>query len=234
MKNIAIIIAGGTGQRMKSCIPKQFINIYDKPAIIYTLEKFQNHEMIDIIEVVCLDGWQHVLSAYANEHKITKLKHIVKGGTNGQESIKNGILELKKYYNNDDLVVIHDAIRPNVSKEIITNAINVAKEKSNAITVVACKEAMMETEDSISSSSSYPRDKLKRTQTPQVFFLGDILDAHNIAAELGITDAIASCDLFTRLGRQIYFTEGSEKNIKLTTSEDLDIFKALLKLENEK
>lgn len=234
MKNIAILIAGGVGKRMNSCIPKQFINIYDKPAIIYTLEKFQNHDMIDIIEVVCLDGWQNVLSAYANEYKITKLKHIVKGGSNGQESIKNGILELKKYYTDEDLIIIHDANRVNVSGEIITNAIDVAREKSNAVAIIACKEAMMETMDGLTSVSSYPRDKLRRTQTPHAFFLKDILEAHEMADKLGITDSIATCDLFARLGKRVYFSEGSEKNIKLTTIEDIDIFKALLKAENVK
>ncbi|MDC7236182.1 MAG: 2-C-methyl-D-erythritol 4-phosphate cytidylyltransferase, partial [Sphaerochaetaceae bacterium] len=94
--NIALIIAGGNGQRMHQDIPKQFINVEDKPVIIYTLEAFQRHPDIDSIFVVCLDGWHEILSAYANQFQITKLKKIVSGGVNGQNSIKNGVLAIKE------------------------------------------------------------------------------------------------------------------------------------------
>ena len=233
MKNIAVLIAGGVGKRMNCHIPKQFMSIYDKPVIVYTLEKFENHPLIDVIEVVCLEGLENVLKAYVNEYKITKLKHIVKGGANGQESIKNGIMELQKYYNNDDLVLIHDANRANVSEKVISDAITVAKEKSNAVAIIHCKEAMLETVDGITSVKSYPRDNLKRTQTPHVFTLKDMLEAHKKAKELGITDSVATCDLMVKIGKRVYFSEGSEKNIKLTTMEDVEIFKALLKEKND-
>ncbi|SDW69766.1 2-C-methyl-D-erythritol 4-phosphate cytidylyltransferase [Kandleria vitulina] len=82
--NVAIIIAGGSGARMEQDIPKQFINVYDKPVLIYTLERFQNHPLIDAIEVVCIDGWENVLSAYAKQFNITKLKWIIQGGSQGR------------------------------------------------------------------------------------------------------------------------------------------------------
>ena len=106
MANIALIIAGGVGARMGQDIPKQFINVNDRPVIIYTLEAFQKHPEIDAIEVVCLDGWHDVLKAYAKQFGIAKLENIVSGGLNGQDSIRNGLLDIYKRYNSDDDVVL--------------------------------------------------------------------------------------------------------------------------------
>ena len=226
--NIALLIAGGSGNRMHQDIPKQFITVNEKPVIVYTLEAFQNHPEIDVIEVVCIEGWEQVLWAYAKQFNITKLKHVVKGGENGQGSIRNGVFELEKYYDNDDIVLVHDAIRPMVSSEVISDNIRVALKYGNAVTVIPCAEAMMQTEDGIVSTGSYPRDRLKRTQTPQAFKVGEICQLHRDALEAGITNSVASCTLMIEMGKQVYFSSGSEKNIKLTTVEDIDIFKALL------
>ena len=229
--NIGLLIAGGVGQRMGQEIPKQFININDKPVIIYTLEAFQNHPDIDAIAVVCLDGWHHVLDVYAKQFNITKLKYIVSGGENGQGSIRNGVYELEKHFGPDDIVLIHDAIRPMVSEEIISDCIRVTKEKGNAITVIPCAEAMLVSESQTDSTEIYNRDRLKRTQTPQAFYIKDICDLHREAIEKGILNSVASCTLMIELGKEVYFSKGSEKNVKLTTVEDLDIFKALLTLK---
>lgn len=228
MKNIALLIAGGSGNRMHQDIPKQFLTVNEKPVIVYTLEAFERHPEIDAIGVVCISGWEQVLNAYAKQFNITKLKHIIPGGKNGQDSIRNGVYELAKHYAPEDIVLIHDAIRPMVSAEIISDNIRVAIEHGNAITVIPCAEAMMQTEDGIISSGSYPRDRLKRTQTPQAFHIGQICDLHKRALEAGITNSVASCTLMIEMGEQVYFSAGSEKNIKLTTVEDIDIFKALL------
>ena len=180
---------------MHQDIPKQFITVDERPVIIYTLEAFEKHPEIDAIVVVCIDGWEQVLRAYSKQFNITKLQYIVPGGKNGQESIRNGVMELEKYYNADDLVLIHDAIRPMVSAEIISDNIRVAREYGNAITVIPCAEAMMQTEDGVVSVGSYPRDCLKRTQTPQAFKIGEICDLHRRALEAGITNSVASCTL---------------------------------------
>ena len=226
--NIAIIIAGGSGQRMNQDIPKQFLNVNDKPVIIYTLEAFQRHPNIDKIEVVCLDGWQEILRAYCKQFGISKLANVVEGGENGQSSIRNGLWDLKEMYDENDLVLIHDAIRPMVSEEIISDAIRVCKKYGNSISVIPCAEAMLKTEDGVSSLEQIPRDNLKRTQTPQTFVLKDIVAAHEEALEKGITNSVASCTLYIELGKKLYFSAGSEKNIKLTTPDDIDIFKSLL------
>ena len=226
--NIALLIAGGTGNRMGQDIPKQFLTVNEKPVIVYTLEAFQKHADIDIIAVVCIAGWETVLQSYANQFNITKLKHIIPGGDCGQASIRNGVYELEKNYSQDDIVLIEDAIRPMVSPEIISDCIVKTKQYGCAITCIPCAEAMMETEDGLISVGSYPRDRLKRTQTPQGFKIGDICNLHREALEKGITNSVASCTLMIEMGKQVHFSVGSEKNIKLTTVEDIDIFKALL------
>ena len=228
MANIAMLIAGGSGNRMHQDIPKQFLTVNERPVIVYTLEAFEKHPEIDAIAVVCIEGWEQVLWAYARQFNITKLRYVVRGGKNGQESIKNGVFELEKHFMEDDLVLIHDAIRPMVSAEIISDNIRVAREYGNAITAIPCAEAMLHTEDGIESTCTVPREKLKRTQTPQAFRLKEICDLHRKAIEAGITNSVASCTLKTELGEQVFFSAGSEKNIKLTTLEDIDIFKALL------
>lgn len=227
-KVVALLIAGGSGQRMGQDIPKQFLTVYERPVIIYTLEAFQKHPNIDEIAVVCKEGWEHVLDAYAKQFNITKLKYVVKGGENGQDSIRNGVYELEKHFDKNDIVLIHDAIRPMVSDEIISDCIRVTNEKGCAIAVIPCAEAMLETEDGIESVGSYPRDRLKRTQTPQGFKIGDICNLHRRALKAGITNSVASCTLKVEMGEQVFFSIGSEKNIKLTTVDDIDIFKALL------
>lgn len=226
--NIGLIIAAGSGTRMHQNIPKQFLTVNERPVIVYTLEAFQNHADIDAIAVVCLDGWEQVLWAYANQFNITKLKYVVKGGDNGQASIRNGVFELEQHFSRDDIVLIHDAIRPLVSAEIISDCIVKTKQLGCAIATIPCAEAMMMTEDGNVSTGSYARENLRRTQTPQGFPLGKICDLHRRAMEAGILNSVASCTLMIEMGEQVYFSAGSEKNIKLTTIEDIDIFKALL------
>ena len=228
--NIALIIAGGTGQRMHQDIPKQFINVCDKPVIVYTLEAFQQHPNIDAIEVVCLDGWHDILRAYAQQFNITKLESIVSGGKTGFLSIKNGLADIKKRYADEDdvVILIHDAIRPMVSQEIISNNIIICRQMGNAVTVIPCTAVMLKTEDSKTSCEQINRDNLKITQTPQTFYLKDILAVHKEADQRGITDSLASSSLYVELGHKLNLCYGSEKNIKLTTSEDIEIFIALL------
>ena len=201
--NIALIIAGGRGMRMGQEIPKQFLTINDKPVIAYTMEAFEKHPDIDVIAVVCVEGWESILGAYARQYRITKLRHIIPGGENGQGSIRNGVFELEKHYAPDDLVLIHDAIRPMVSQDIISGCIATAREHGSAIVTVPCQEAMLETRDQLSTHSAYPRENLKRTQTPQAFPIGVICDAHRRALERGITNSVASCTLMVELGETI-------------------------------
>ncbi len=232
MGNIALILAGGSGERMHQDIPKQFLNVYDKPIIIYTLEAFQRHPNIDGIVVVCIDGWESILQAYCKQFNITKLEKIVPGGITGQESIRNGVYAIAEHHTPEDLILVHDAIRPMVSEEIISDCIRVASKYGNAISVVPCTAAMLKTDDGMSSIEQVPRDNLKITQTPQCASVESLVSAHKEALKRGITSSVATCTMFIELGRKLYFSLGSEKNIKLTTMEDLDIFKALLNAQH--
>lgn len=231
--NIAMLIAGGSGQRMNQDIPKQFINVNDRPVIIYTLEAFQKHPNIDAIAVVCLEGWEEILKAYSKQFNITKLKWIFNGGENGQSSLRNGVFGLKNVADPEDIVLIHDAIRPMVSQEIISDNIRCCMQNGSAVTVIPCAEAMLLTTDRVSSVESVPRDNLARTQTPQAFYLKKLIWAHEEAKERGIENSIATCTLMIELGEQIYFSTGSEKNLKLTTVDDIEIFKALLQSKKD-
>ena len=233
--NIALIIAGGSGNRMGQDIPKQFMYVENAPIIIHTLQCFQKHPDIGTIAVVCLTGWETVLQSYANQFNITKLKHIFPGGNSGMESIHNGIYGLKEVgYADDDLVLIHDAVRPLLSQDIISSNIAICKAYGYAITGIKCREAILESKDGFSSNTSIPRDMLIRTQTPQTFRLKNIIEAHEEAAAKGITDSVASCTLCAELGnREMHIVPGSEKNIKVTTVEDLDMLKALMQTSKE-
>ncbi len=232
--NIAMLIAGGKGARMNQDIPKQFLNINDKPVIVYTLQAFQQHPQIDAIIVVCIDGWQEILKAYANQFNITKLQWIVTGGDNGQASIRNGVFELRKHCKPEDVVLIHDAIRPNVSQEIISNCIAESNLHGNAVTVIPCAEAMLLRDEDVNTSTRIiNRDSLARTQTPQAFSLEKLVWAHEEALQRGILNSVATCTLMIELGEKVHFCMGSEKNVKITTTEDIEIFKALLSAKRD-
>lgn len=233
--NIAIIIAGGRGQRMKQEIPKQFLNVNDKPVIVYTLEAFEKHPSIDEIGVVCLEGWDNILMAYAKQYKITKLKWIVLAGETGQMSIYNGIVEAGKRYQGDDTILVHDAVRPMVSQETISDCIIQCKEHGSAIAVGDVNTVILkrEEEDSEVSEQVVVREQLAQTQTPQALPLKTFLWAHEEAKKRGITNSVATCTLMIELGQKVHFSAGDETNIKLTTTGDMRLFKALLTLSEK-
>ena len=233
--NIALLIAGGAGHRMGQDIPKQFLHVDGCPIIIHTMQCFQKHPDIDAMAVVCLKGWETVLQAYANQFSITKLKWIFPGGSSGMESIHNGIYGLKNEgCGDDDLVLIHDSVRPLLSQDIISSNIAICQAYGYAITGIQCREAILESEDGFVSTTSIPRDTLIRTQTPQTFRLGNILDVHEEAKRKGIMDSVASCTLIAEVGgREMHIVPGSEKNIKITTVEDIEILKALMQTTKE-
>ena len=230
-KVIALLTAAGVGSRTHQDIPKQFLHINNKPLIIYTMEAFQKHPSVDEIIVVCLDGWHDVLKAYAKQFNITKLKYVVSGGNNGQESIYNGLAELEKYCDKDDLVIVHDGNRALVSQEIITDGIVKCQQFGGSIAAIPCVEAIFKSKDSIKSNIHIPREELFRTQTPHTYPLGKLLWAHSEAKKRNITNTTATCSLMNELGEKIYFSKGSDKNLKVTTIDDIEIFNALLNSE---
>lgn len=231
--NVALIIAGGVGKRMKQDIPKQFIMVNDKPILIYTLESFENHPEVDAIMVVCLDGWQEILKGYAKKFNITKLKWIVAGGKTGQESIRNGVEALKDVCSEDDTVIIHDGIRPIIDELVLSDVIVKCHQYGNAVTSLPYNEQIFIIEDEYTTKKYIPRETLRRVSTPQAYKYGKLAWAYEKAfrEEIGIYGSSYTNTMMVDLGETLHFALGSDKNIKLTTLEDLELFKGYLKMK---
>lgn len=228
--NVAIIIAGGVGSRMGQEIPKQFINVGEKPVIVYTLEAFQEHPLVDAIEVVCLAGWEQVLRAYARQYKIDKLKWVVKGGASGQESIRNGVYNFEGVLAEDDICIVHDGVRPMLDPEVITDVVRVAKERGNAVTSMPYNEQifLVDKKDSATTTQYIPRETLRRVSTPQAYRFGLLDSKYHEAFEkgVGIDGSNYTNIMMVQLGVRLNFAVGSDRNIKLTTPENLEFFRA--------
>ncbi len=232
----AIILAAGSGSRMGQDIPKQFINVYDKPVLLYTLEGFERHPQIDAIGLVCLDGWHDVARAYAKQFNITKLRWIVSGGGTSQESIRNGVFALEeKGAAEEDIVVIHDGIRPLVDATVLTDVIVKCRQYGNAVTSLPYNEQIFLVDDDISTVGYIPRETLRRVSTPQAYRFGTLCRRYHEAFEkkIGIYGSAYTNTMMTDLGERLYFAAGSDKNIKLTTKDDLEMFKAYLKADKD-
>ena len=235
--NIALIIAGGSGQRMGQDIPKQFINVFDKPVLIYTLEGFQKHPQIDAIEVVCIDGWHDILWAYAKQFNITKLKWVISGGNSGQESIRNGVYNLEDKCSSEDTIIIHDGIRPLVEPSVLSDVIAKCKLYGNAVTSMPYNEQIfvIDEDDETTTSKFIPRETLRRVSTPQAYNFKLLDEKYHEAfeKEIGIHGSHYTNTMMVELGIKLHFAAGSDKNIKLTTKDDLEMFKAYLKSDKD-
>lgn len=235
--NIAIIIAGGVGNRMGQDIPKQFINVYDKPVLIYTLESFQRHSQIDAIEVVCIEGWENMVQAYANQFNITKLKWIVGAGNSAQESIRNGVYNLEGKANDDDNIIIHDGIRPLIEPSVLSDVIAKCDEFGNGVTSMPYNEQIfiVNPEDETTTVDYIPRETLRRVATPQAYKFRLLDDKYHEAyeKEIGIYGSAYTNTMMVQLGEKLHFAAGSDKNIKLTTKDDLEMFKSYLKMDKD-
>lgn len=231
--NISLLAAGGIGLRMFQNVPKQFLTVFDKPIIIHTLEAFQNHPDIDEIVVPCLDGWHEILWAYARQFNITKLRLVVSGGENNQASIRNGVYSLRDICHDNDIVVIHDAIRPMVSAEVISDSIVTCRKHGSGLASLECAETFFHTKDGVSGVVSMNRAETRRVQTPQAYRFGKLLWAHEEALKRGIENAVSTSIIMSELGEPVFFSNGSEKNFKITTFEDIELMKAFCLAKKE-
>lgn len=231
----ALIVAGGCGQRMGEDIPKQFIPVYGKPVLVYTLESFQKHPMVDVIEVVCIDGWQDKVWEYAAQFGISKLKWVISGGRTAQESIRNGVYALEGRCSTDDVVIIHDGIRPLIDSAVLTDVIEKCEQYGNAVTAMPYNEQIFLADDEFSTTKYIPRETLRRVATPQAYRYARLDAAYHEAYErkIGIYGSSYANTMMTELGERLYFAAGSDKNIKLTTKDDLELFKAYLNMNRE-
>lgn len=229
MANYVIIIAGGTGSRMGQDVPKQFLNVYDRPIILYTLEKFQNHPLVEGIVCVCLPEWKAMLQAYAKQYGISKLEQVVDGGKSRYESIKNGI-EAIQCINDSDVVIVHDSVRPAVTTEVITSVIEECEVHGASMAIIPAVDSMYAVDGDGFTSKNIDRDTMVRGQTPEAFTYERAKAMYAMSEETGIVnDSITALQILQ--GKKVAFAKGSEKNLKLTTVDDIEIFKALLKSE---
>lgn len=235
--NVAILIAGGSGHRMGQDIPKQFINVYDKPVIVYTMESFQQHPMVDAIEVVCLEGWDNILWAYAKQFNIDKLKWVVPGGNSGQESIRNGVYNLEDKCHDGDIIIIHDGVRPLIDDTILTDVIRTAEKCGNGVTSRPVNEQVfwVDKDDETTTTSYIPREQLRIVATPQAYEFTNLDKRYHEAFEknIGVDGSNYTNTMMVQLGETLHFAAGSDRNIKLTTKDNLEIFKATLKADKD-
>lgn len=220
-----ILLAGGIGNRLGAGIPKQFVNVLGKPVIAYTMQKYQEHPEIDGIELVCVDGYQDELRKIADNHHISKVIKIVKGGSEYERSIMNGVEGLKGIAKPNDVVIIHWAASPFVTDEIISDNIRVCKEKGNAMS--ACPAYLLYgSNDGEQSKKNINRDTIKILAAPQSFLYKNIVDIYKEVEKRNLFESVEAhtTAFMTALGIPIYFSKGSQTNIKITTKEDLELF----------
>ncbi len=231
--NIAVILAGGADPNFQMDIPKQFVNVNNRPIIVYTLERFQKHPEIDAIMVACLKGWENMVTAYAKQFNIDKLKWVITGGASGQDTSKLAVDMLMETSKTDDIVILHDAIRPMVTDEIISDSIYSCKRKGMGVASVISMDNVMMTDDGINGKISISRYSFRRIQTPQTYRLGELSRAHEEALTRGIRGENDTNNMISRLGMQVTLSKGSDTNLKINTVEDVEMFKALYAMQQE-
>lgn len=236
--NIAIIFAGGVGQRLnngENSTPKQFLKINDKPIIIRTLELFQTHKDIDKIYISIHPDYYEYMQELVKYYYITKTAGIVNGGKTGQESIYNALKLAQKENPQDSIVLIHDGVRPNITEEVITKNIECTKKNGNAITCTSCLETILISENGINPEHVPYRKDTYAAQAPQTFHLGEVIEAHEITRKTNpnYTDIVDTCTLYKTLDKKTFMVKGNRGNIKITTIEDLYILRALIRYKED-
>lgn len=224
--NIAVILAGGVGSRVGAGMPKQFVKILDKPVIVYTIEAFQKHEDIDAIEVVCVKSHIDYMRELVDTYGLSKVKWITEGGADFQGSVLNGINNLQDKCSEDDIVLVHFGASPFVEGDIIADAVRVCKIKGNAISTTPFYLLSGVKDDDEKTTKWIDRDTIACMNSPHAFRYGYIRDIYKRAVETGVIKEVEphTTTLMYKMGETIYFSKGSQSNIKITTKEDLDLF----------
>lgn len=228
--NIGVIFAGGVGARMHSKDrPKQFLEMYNKPIIIHTLEHFEENGEIDAIIVVCVKGWIAYLEKMLYRFRIEKVKKIVPGGSTGQLSIYNGLVAAKTLAGEvPSIVLIHDGVRPLIHSGLISENIECVKKYGSAITTAIVKETIVVGDTNEHVEQVLERARSRVAKAPQSFWLKEILGVHQKAMEEGKRDFIDSCTIMKYYGYDLHMVDGPYENIKITTPEDFYTMRAIL------
>lgn len=223
----ALIFAGGTGKRMNTrSKPKQFLEMHGKPIIIYTLEHFEYHQQVDNIVVVCLENWIDELQGLLKRYGITKVKKIIPGGMTGHDSIYFGLSAMKQFAREEDIVLIHDGVRPLINEELITQNIEMVKKYGNAITAEAARESVIRTWDGVKIAEVPPRNEMYTAKAPQSFYYGRILLLYERAQQDGIK-TIDSAHLCNMYHEPTYLVKSTANNLKITEPADFYVYRAL-------
>lgn len=230
----ALIFAGGAGRRMNSrSKPKQFLELHGKPIIIYTLEHFEYHEEIDNIVIVCIEGWIEALEGFLKLYGITKVRKIVPGGETGHDSIYLGLKAMEGLCRKDDIVLIHDGVRPLITSELISENIKAVKEHGNAITAEPVRESVVRSVDGESICEVPPRNQMYVAKAPQSFYYGEILKLYERSHKEGIR-SIDSSHLCSIYKVDMHLIMSTKNNMKITEPADFYIYRALYEaMENQ-
>lgn len=233
--NIGVIFAGGVGSRMHSKErPKQFLEIYNKPIIVHTIEHFEKNENIDAVVVVCVESWIEYFKQLIYKFRLEKVRKIVPGGNTGQLSIYNGICAAKEVSDSEDsIVLIHDGVRPLISTQLLTCNIEDVKRFGSSITSGIVKETIVEIDDESTIKLVPDREHSRVAKAPQCFYLKEIMKAHEQALQDGITDFIDSCTMMKHYGYALHMTDGPYENIKITTPDDFYTMRAILQAKED-
>lgn len=227
--NIAVIFAGGSGKRMHAKDrPKQFLLIHGKPVIVHTIEIFQYHDEIDKIIVACLEDWIPYMEEMQYRYRLDKIGRIVPGGETGQMSIYNGVKAAAELYGvKDNIVLIHDGVRPLIDGRVIRENISSVKKYGSAITCAPAQETFVLVDDDGDIGEVENRKYSRLAKAPESFWLEELLAAEEQAIKDGHTDMIDSCTLMRAYGKKMHVVDCSYENIKITTPDDFHMFRAL-------
>ncbi len=234
--NTVLLLAGGVGARMGASIPKQFIKIKGKPIIAYTLDIFEKNQNIDAVEIVCVHGYENLLKEIINEYSFKKVRWICEGGPTFSMSVYNGLKNLREILSPDDLLLIHMSVAPFVGDEILDDAIRIAKEKGNSISENPCYLCMGSRDSDEFSTKSVLRETITGLNTPQTFHFGELIDLYDRAEEEGILADLEphTTSVYYHYGKPLYFSKGSQLNIKITNQDDLDLFEAFCIMKEQR
>ena len=234
--NTVLMLAGGVGARMGANIPKQFIKIKGKPIIAYTLDILEKNENIDAVEIVCVHGYEDLLESIIAEHGFKKVKWICEGGPTFSLSVYNGLKNLRDKLTSDDLLMIHMSVAPFIGDDILNDAIRVAEEKGNSISENPCYLCMGSHDTDEYSTKSVLRETITGLNTPQTFHFGELISLYDRAEEEGILEDLEphTTSVYYHYGKPLYFSKGSQLNIKITNQDDLDLFEAFCIMKEQR
>lgn len=231
----AVIFAGGTGVRMGADKPKQFLEVEGRPIIIHTLDIFEKHPAVDDIFIACKAEYIDLLRGMISEYGISKVRSVVPGGATGMDSIYNGLSEAARHADGDTIVLIHDGVRPICSAKLVDEVIAKVKEHGTAVTCTPMFETPVVSKSGTFVEETPLRADCYTAQAPQAYYLGELIEAHDEVRRTnpGYEGIVDNCSLMKSLGREVAIVKGPRSNIKVTTSEDIYILRAMIEFNRD-